>query len=313
MPKSHSVWALFYNKTLFDKAKLPYPTTDWRDPSWTWDKYLDLAKALTVTEGGKVKQYGAGSDFGTGWTSGWSHGGWWFNHDWVDTGWITKFTAPDEPATIDAVQFWADLQNKFHYSPTAAETQGVQAGAPNLFMTGLIGMYLEYTGQLNQYAKITDFEWGIAPWPHVAKDQYPTHHGAWIDQWSIFKAAKNVEGSWEFLKFVASPDGEKITDIQRGSPSSRKAMGQAWVDQWKSQLPKVDAKQLQVITDAMAFDWLTPDNWSVNFSPVDEKVLEPALDKVFLGQQSAADAIKGVKPKIDQAIADTLKSMGYSG
>lgn len=313
LPSSHSAWVLFYNKTAFDKAKVAYPPADWRDSSWTWGKFLDTAKALTVTEGGKVKQYGAGSDFGTGWTSGWSHGGWWFNHDWVDTGWITKFTASDDPATIDAVQFWADIQNKYHYAPTAAETQVTQAGAPNLFMTGLIGMYLEYTGFLSQYAKITDFEWGIAAWPHASKDQFPSHHGAWSGQWSIFKAVKNVNGSWEFLKFLTSPDGERITDIQRGSPSSRKSMGPAWVDQWKSQLPKIDAKQLQVVTDAMSLDWLTPDNWSVNFSPVDEKVLEPALDKVFLGEQSAGDAIKAVKPKIDQAIADSLKTMGYSG
>jgi multiple sugar transport system substrate-binding protein len=313
LPKSHSVWALFYNKKLFDNAKIAYPPTDWHDASWTWDKFRETAKALTIAQGSKVTQYGAGSDFGTGWTSGWSHGGWWFNKDWVDTGWITKFTAPDDPATIEAVQFWADLMNKDHYMPTTEETQGVQAGAPNLFMTGLVGMYLEYTGQLNLYAKITDFDWGIAPWPHGAKDQYPTHHGAWIDQWAIFKTTKNVEGSWLFLQFLVSKDGENLTDIQRGSPSSRKSMGQAWVDQWKSQLPKVDPKQLQVVTDALAIDWLTPDNWSVNFSPVDDKVLEPALQKVSLGQQSASDAINGVKPKVDQAIADSLKSMGYTG
>ena len=47
--------------------------------------------------------------------------------------------------------------------------------------------------------------------------------------------------------------------------------------------------------------------------PINDKVLKPALDKVTLGQQSAADAIKAVKPRIEQEIADTLKSMGYSG
>jgi hypothetical protein len=67
------------------------------------------------------------------------------------------------------------------------------------------------------------------------------------------------------------------------------------------------------VIDATTIDSLTPDNWSVNHSPIDDKVLGPALDKVALGQQSAADVIKGIKPQMDAAIADTLKTMGYSG
>ena len=190
-----------------------------------------------------------------------------------ETGWITKYTAPDEPATVDAVQFWADLPGKHHYAPTRAETQSTQAAAPNLFMTGRIAMYLEYTGFLNQYAKITDFEWGIAAWPHASGSQYPMHHGAWMDQWAIFKAAKNLEGSWEFLKYIASPEGQTITDVKRGSPSARKSLGQAWVNFWREQIPKLDPKQINVAVEAMSLDSLTPDNWSVNFSPLDGKVL----------------------------------------
>jgi ABC-type glycerol-3-phosphate transport system substrate-binding protein len=174
-------------------------------------------------------------------------------------------------------------------------------------------MYLEYTGQLNQYAKISEFDWGIAAWPHATGSQYPMHHGAWMDQWAVFKGTKNPEGSWAFLKFIASPEGATITDVKRGSPSSRRSLGQAWVDQWKGQLPKVDPKQLQVVVEALAFDSLTPDNWSVNFSPLDSKVLSPALDKVSLGQQSAGDALKGIKPQMEGAIAETLKTMGYAG
>ena len=68
-----------------------------------------------------------------------------------------------------------------------------------------------------------------------------------------------------------------------------------------------------MVVEALAFDSLTPDNWSVNFSPLDSKVLSPALDKVSLGQQSAADALKGIKTQMDGAIAETHKTMGYAG
>lgn len=313
LPRVRSPWVLFYNKTAFDKAKLAYPPTDWSDSTWTWDKFQENAKALTVSANGKVQQYGAGSDFGSGWTSGWSHGGWWFNHDWPDTGWITKFTAPDDPATIQAVQFWSDLPNKLHYAPTAAETQAVQAGSPNLFMTGRIAMWLEYTSLLSQYTAITDFDWGIAAWPHASNEQRPSHQGDWIEQWAIINQTKNPDGAWEFMKFLVSPQGQTTLLLNAGAFGSRKSLLQTWLNNWKAKLPKIDPKQLQLALTVQDFDWLTPDNWGVNFSPIDNKVLEPGLQKVTLGEQTATDAINQMKSAMDQGIADTLKTMGYSG
>ena len=38
---------IYYNMKLFDEAKIPYPPTSWEDKSWTWDKFIETAKALT--------------------------------------------------------------------------------------------------------------------------------------------------------------------------------------------------------------------------------------------------------------------------
>src|SRR5262245_33148630 len=38
---------VYYNKKLFDEAKVPYPPTNWDDTSWTWQAYVDTAKKLT--------------------------------------------------------------------------------------------------------------------------------------------------------------------------------------------------------------------------------------------------------------------------
>src|SRR5689334_10146532 len=38
---------IYYNMKLFDDAKIPYPPTDWDDKSWTWDKFVQIAKQLT--------------------------------------------------------------------------------------------------------------------------------------------------------------------------------------------------------------------------------------------------------------------------
>ncbi|MDR0636644.1 MAG: sugar ABC transporter substrate-binding protein [Treponema sp.] len=47
LPTTGSAWMLFYNKDLFDAKGLPYPI------NFTWSQYLELAKQLTYTEGGK--------------------------------------------------------------------------------------------------------------------------------------------------------------------------------------------------------------------------------------------------------------------
>src|SRR3954452_13586486 len=43
VPYRADSWVLYYNKDLFDKAKVKYP-----DASWTWDDYVKNAKARTT-------------------------------------------------------------------------------------------------------------------------------------------------------------------------------------------------------------------------------------------------------------------------
>ncbi len=54
IPKDFNTLGLFYNKKMFDEAKIPYPT-----PDWTWDTLRDVAKKLTKVVGDPAKdRYG---------------------------------------------------------------------------------------------------------------------------------------------------------------------------------------------------------------------------------------------------------------
>src|SRR5262245_2668239 len=70
---------LYYNKTLFDKAGVSYPT-----PDWTWGNFVEAAKALTVRDGDRVTQWGTvmGS-FDAQW--GWANVVWMEGGDIVDS------------------------------------------------------------------------------------------------------------------------------------------------------------------------------------------------------------------------------------
>jgi hypothetical protein len=59
IPTDIDIYAMYYNKAIFDKNHIPYP-----DETWDWDKYLEVAKKLTQdTDGdGKVDQWGTTLD-----------------------------------------------------------------------------------------------------------------------------------------------------------------------------------------------------------------------------------------------------------
>lgn len=52
-PYRTSKWVLYYNKNLFDQAGIDYP-----DSSWTWDRYAEVAKALS-SGNGQDRVYGS--------------------------------------------------------------------------------------------------------------------------------------------------------------------------------------------------------------------------------------------------------------
>ena len=54
---------IFYNKDLFDKAGVAYPTVNWDDKTWTYDRFLELCKTLTRTSGDpRTDVYGCNLD-----------------------------------------------------------------------------------------------------------------------------------------------------------------------------------------------------------------------------------------------------------
>lgn len=102
---------LYVNKDLFDKANIPYPTTD-----WTWNDFLDAAKKLTVDANGKhpgedgfdaknIKQWGFTLN---GWPPAqmfiWQNGGEVISED-------LSSSPIDTPQAMEALKFYADLVN----------------------------------------------------------------------------------------------------------------------------------------------------------------------------------------------------------
>ena len=70
-------------------------------------------------------------------------------------------------------------------------------------------------------------------------------------------------------------------------------------------LVRGDTLDLSCMTEAPKYEQIDLENWTVNFSVINSQALQPALDTIWLGEKSAADAINEAAPKIRKAIDDT--------
>ncbi|MGG4362947.1 sugar ABC transporter substrate-binding protein [Bacillus subtilis] len=178
-----------YNKDMFDKAGVPYPSDD-----WTWDDFLNAAKKLTKVEGGKTVQFGI-ENYYTGEILV-QNGGSYISQD-------GKTVTVDSPETIEAIQFGSDLINKYKVQPTSAQAQGMS----NLFLTGKAGMKLMGPWDWTDTEKNVSFEWDVAPMPAGKAGNVSAASYLPI---GIGKGTKHPEEAFELLKFLSTGKGQDI-------------------------------------------------------------------------------------------------------
>jgi len=125
VPKDFDTNALWFNKEIFDAAKVPYP-----NDNWTWEDMKETA--LKLTDPAKnIYGIAAPLDFQTCYYNTiFGADGYILNADKTKSGY-------DDPKTIEGIQIWVDLI-KAGVSPSYADMTDVSADA--LFESGRIAM-----------------------------------------------------------------------------------------------------------------------------------------------------------------------------
>lgn len=199
------VMVMYYNKTMFDKAQLPYPPSS-VDKAWTWDQFVDTAKKLTIDKNGKhptdtgfdaknIVQYGALVENLT-WQLEWpvlSNGGAFFSEDG------SKLRI-SEPASIEAIQKVADLYLKDKVAPLSvgATDDGVSRG----LIAGTVAMTTNGTwnvGTSLNKAKEEGLNYGIAVLPKLKNYVTIATGGTSV----VFKQSKHPEEAMGWIKWQA--------------------------------------------------------------------------------------------------------------
>jgi multiple sugar transport system substrate-binding protein len=221
-----TVTALQYNADLFQANGLTTPTELAAQKRWTWEACLDAAQKLTKPD----ERYGL-------WTLTtpqslqpwlWMNGGAGFDKE--DS--PTRVTMAANPSSLAAMQWQADLRNRYRAAPTprqlSAELMSQQAG----FVNGKLAMYTEQSNidQINTaVGSAGRFKWDVAPLPSGPKGLFTFIGGQSI---GVCAGARNKDAALDWLFWAVSPEGQiEVVRRQIGVPTL-KAMLET--PEWKS-------------------------------------------------------------------------------
>lgn len=209
LPIDTAALVVFYNKTLFDEAGVPYP-----QEGWTWDDFLQTAKALTkdVDGDGQTDQFGV-DVFRNYWPMMvWSNTG---HGLFDDLRHPTEFLVASDPKAVESIQWIADLTLVHGVMPSDEQ----RADISDLFAAGKAAMQVVGHWRVPRYLA-AEIDFDFAPLP-IGDFGQPVNR-ADGSCFAISAQSKHPEEAWEFVKFLAAPGArgvELLLDLQLMTPA----------------------------------------------------------------------------------------------
>ncbi|MEC0169141.1 ABC transporter substrate-binding protein [Paenibacillus graminis] len=296
-------FGLFYNEDIFKEAGIAPPPSNVAD-AWTWDEFVETAKKLTVDTNGKtaadpgfdprkIKQYGVNASTWWGVYSNfiYSNGGDFISAD-------GKSFGLNQPEAVEAIQKISDLMNVYHVSPSPVQSKNIPATNVAL-QTKKVAMTVDGQWASAGLAQSKfNFNVGVMP---VLKEPVTTVVCA---MFSIFKSTEHPQEAWELMKALVDPEAS-IDMITAGTwmPSLKDwYTDPALLAKWTENLEARPSGYKEAIVDViLTKGHQTPTGYVKNFNNIMD-IVNPALDKVWLGQQSAQEAMDSIAAKVQAQI-----------
>jgi multiple sugar transport system substrate-binding protein len=229
LPKDMDTVGVWYNKTLFDAAKVKYPADD-----WTWADFKEAAAKLTDPDKG-VHAVGAQltSFQEYQYNTIYQAGGHVISPDGKKSGY-------DDPKTIEGLKFWTDLIAA-KQSPdlkTMTDTATLQ-----LFEAGKLAMYWGGSWNVAEFTKndYTKDKVDAAPLPKGEKQATIIHGVANV----VSAKTGHPAEAWEFVKFLGSKPAADILGKKGPIPAYNGTQSD-----WVAAHPEL---KLQTFLDAVAY------------------------------------------------------------
>lgn len=265
LPFQPSTPVLYYNKDAFKAAGIS------KAPD-TWDELFEVAKAVTLREGGDLKRWGL--------TIG---GGW---HDWMFecycrqnelVPWQKDKVLFDRPEAIEALTFWKKMVDG-GVMPAASTWQG----SANDFLAGQTAMLYHSTGSLTNLRTSASFEVGVAFMPK--NKTYGAAQGGGPLMIAKNQSDEKKEASWTFARWMTNTENQAKWSRATGYLAVRKS---SWESaEMQSYLSEVPQAKVALDQAAYAGAFLQVPG----YHRVREH-LKSALDRTLAGEIEVAKAL----------------------
>ena len=202
LPKDHDTIALLYNKAIFDKYGVEYPTDD-----WTWEDVRDAA--AKITEAGKADGvYGYAIN-----TSNNQDG--WYNIIYDYGGQV--ITDDHKGTTIGSDEAKAGMEMLRQILEVAApQTVVAETGTDSLFNSGLAAMITQGSWMINTFYKAEhhdDYAWAMLPYADVngngqcdKGERYSAYNGL---GWAAAANTADPDAAYSLISYFCSEKAQK--------------------------------------------------------------------------------------------------------
>ncbi len=195
LPIGFSTHAIYYNKSLFDAAGVPYP-----QEGWTWDDFRAIAEQLTDADNNQFGCVLEAAPDPYDWQAYfWSNGGTFISEDGSK---LDGYLNSD--ANAEVLDF---LGGMVRDGICILGGGNNQLSTSDLFATGKIAMEQDGVWPISQYQQ-AGIDFGVVGLPSFG--DRPARNVINVAGISIAKDAKNQEAAWEFAKFFVSAEAQQM-------------------------------------------------------------------------------------------------------
>lgn len=278
IPKDMDTSALWYNKTMFDEAEIPYP-----DESWDWDMLAETAKKLTKDDGsqfGFVISPAANQEGYYNMIYDW--GGEIISKDMKTSGW-------DNPKTIEAMQFIETLigDGSMPAYNTIAENEPIA-----LLQSGKVAMCLLGSWHL---AAMADNDYALE---HCDVSVLPSYNGTRISiynglAWSASANTTKADEAAQLITYLGSEEAQKMQADLGVTMAAYDGVSEGFTKKYENY-------NVQAYLDMMNEIVMRP--YSKN-TTIWEDMSTEKLVAGFNGTSSMEDVCKEIASEMNQALA----------
>lgn len=278
---------VFYNKTFFDEAGVPYPSE-----TWTWDDFLHAAKKLTVRDkSGRVLRYG------TLHVPGWVWNQWIIQNGGAAFNEVGDRCVIDSPQAVEALQFEYDLTHKHKVAPMPNDPEAENSV---YFMSGKTAMVFSYRWFITFLDPLKRWEWRVGPIPRGRT----AGNLSGAVGYAMSRQCKNPKAAWRLVEYLCGPEGQAgFVESRWGVPTLMKLAAE--VDRFED--PKNPHHNYRLFASEVK-NSLVP--LSSPYIPEQQffSICLKELDRLYLNRQNPAETLRRIADQTNRIIEENKRA-----